>query len=159
MKANSLDEKDMALIEKFPQIKIPNRVFKNTGNAAFGDLAPQIKGDRSTYSNGAVYADFDNDGDLDVVVSNIDEPALLYQNKSNDDSSKSFIQLQLKGPARNINATGAKVVLFTGSSIQLYEKSPVHGFQSSMELPLHIGLHNIKVDSAFIGWPDNTKFT
>lgn len=159
MKTNSLDEKDMALIEKFPQIKIPNRLFRNTGNATFADMAAGIKGDRSTFSNGAVYADLDNDGDLDIVVSNIDEPVLVYQNKVHETDTAAFVQLKLLGPEHNRNAAGAKVVLYTANGIQLYEKQAVHGFQSSMEVPLHIGLHKVQVDSAFVIWPDNTYAT
>src|SRR5206468_2190247 len=104
----SMSEKDMALIENFPQIKLPNKFFKNTGNASFKDLRNVIKGDSTTYSNGAVYADLDNDGDLDIVVNNIDEEALLYENKANDSNDHSFLEIKLRGPANNINAVGTK---------------------------------------------------
>ena len=66
-------EKDMALINKFPEIKLPSKFFKNLGNAKFKDLQNEIDGAGPTFSNGAVYADLDNDGDLDVVVNNIDD--------------------------------------------------------------------------------------
>ena len=69
-----------------------------------------IENDKVTFSNGAVYADFDNDGDLDIVVNNIDEPAMLYQNRSNDKGEKPSIEIKLKGSAKNINAIGAKVI-------------------------------------------------
>ncbi|HUP13921.1 MAG TPA: VCBS repeat-containing protein, partial [Niastella sp.] len=154
--SNKMNEKDMALVDKFPQIKIPNKFFKNTGNLAFADLEQQVGDNRSTYSNGAVYADLDNDGDLDVVVNNINEPALIYVNKSNDKHDKAYVDLKLKGPAGNINAVGAKAVLFSAGHIYLYEKQTVHGFMSGMEIPIHIGLDKIKIDSAFLVWPDNT---
>ena len=156
LKADKINEKDLALIDKFPQIKIPNKFFRNTGNAAFADMHNEIGNDKSTFSNGAVYADFDNDGDLDVVVNNINDEALVYDNKSNDKHDKSFVDIQLKGPAGNINAIGAKIVLFAKEQIYLYEKQPVHGFMSSMESGMHIGLNKIKADSAFVVWPDNT---
>lgn len=156
LRTDKIKEKDMALIDKFPQIKIPNKFFKNTGNLAFADLALQIGNDQSTYSNGAVYADLDNDGDLDVVVNNINEPALVYENKSNDKHDKAYVDLKLKGPAGNVNAVGAKAALFSAGQIYLYEKQGVHGFMSGMEIPMHIGLDKIKVDSAFLVWPDNT---
>ncbi len=79
---NKLDEKDMTLIEKFPQIKIPNKFYKNKGDLSFQDMADSIENDKPTYSNGAVYADLDNDGDLDMVVNNIDDPVLVYENKA-----------------------------------------------------------------------------
>ena len=88
IRANQIGEKDMALIDKFPQIKLPNRFFRNKGDAAFDDMGEFIGNDRSTYSNGAVYADLDNDGDLDIIVNNIDEPALVYRNTSNDKGQK-----------------------------------------------------------------------
>jgi enediyne biosynthesis protein E4 len=154
--ANKMNEKDMALIEKFPQIKIPNKFYKNTGNLSFSDIEKQIGDDRSTYSNGAVYADLDNDGDLDVVVNNINEAALIYENKSNDKHDKAYVDLTLKGAPGNINGVGARAVLFSSGHIYLYEKQTVHGFMSGMEIPMHIGLDKIKVDSAFLVWPDNT---
>jgi hypothetical protein len=157
LRVNKIDEKDMALTDKFPQIKIPNKFFKNTGNLAFNDMEQQVGDNRSTFSNGAVYADLDNDGDLDVVVNNINEAALVYENKSNDQHNKPYVDIQLKGSPGNINAVGAKVVLFAGDQLYLYEKQPVHGFMSGMEIPLHIGLDKIKIDSAFIVWPDNTS--
>ena len=88
MKSTGLDEKDMNLIDRFPQIKIPNRFFKNGPDLQFTDMTAEIGNNMNTYSNGAVYADFDNDGDLDVLVNNIEDPALLYENKTNDKKEK-----------------------------------------------------------------------
>jgi hypothetical protein len=156
IKADKVNEKDMALTDKFPQIKIPNKFYKNTGNLAFKDMEQQIGDDQRTYSNGAIYADLDNDGDLDVVVNNINEPALVYDNKSNDQRNKAYLDIKLKGAPGNVNAIGSKIVLFGKGQIYLYEKQPVHGFMSGMEIPMHIGLQNIQPDSAFIIWPDNT---
>ncbi len=153
---NKIEEKDMALVNKFPEIKIPNKLFSNRGNLLFEDLQGAIKNDQPTYSNGAVYADFDNDGDLDIVVNNIDEAATLYKNNSNDTKMKSAVSLVLKGPINNINALGTKIVVYTHTGIRTYEKNPVRGFQSSMEGPLLIGLDKTKIDSAFLIWPDNT---
>lgn len=154
LKTESLDQKDMDLSDRFPKIKIPNKFFKNRGDLQFDSLT--IQNDRGTYSNGAVYADFDNDGDLDVVVNNIDETALLYKNKSNDSGEKSFVEIKLKGPSQNVNAIGAKILVYADGGLRTYEKYPVRGFLSSMETPIHIGLEKTKVDSAFLIWPDNT---
>ncbi len=156
MHTNTLDKKDMALIDKFPQIKIPNKFFRNDGSLLFSDEEKNIDNEKSTYSNGAVAADFDNDGDLDVVVNNIDEPALLYENKTRDDKSRHFIELKLKGSDKNINAIGAKIILYANDSIRTYEKFPVRGFMSSAEAPIHIGLYKTKIDSLLLVWPDNT---
>lgn len=156
IKENNLDQADMTLIDKFPQIKIPNKFYNNKGEMVFDDWKDRIKGDQPTYSNGAVYADLDNDGDLDIVVNNIDAPVLVYANKANDKNDKAFASIQLKGAEKNINAIGAKIVLFANAEIRTYEKYPVRGFQSSMEIPLHIGLDQTKIDSAFLIWPDKS---
>jgi len=153
---NKTDGINEALIDKFPQIKIPNKFFKNFGELKFEDLQSQIQGDQSTYSNGAVYADFDNDGDLDIVVNNIDDPALLYRNTGNDKKEKPFLELRLKGPELNVNAIGAKVFVYANGEIRTYEKIPVKGFLSSIETPIHIGLDKSRIDSMFLVWPDNT---
>lgn len=153
---NKLAESDMILIDKFPQLKLPNRFFKNSGAIQFQDETAAVDDNKATYSNGAVYADLDNDGDLDIVVNNIDDPVLVYENKWSKKQDSGYLDLLLKGPPANINALGAKAVLFTKSGIQTYEKSNVHGFQSSMEIPLHIGLGESAVDSVFLIWPDNS---
>ncbi len=153
---DDMQGKDFSLIKKFPEIKIPNKFYTNKGSLAFEDQTENIKGNPPTYSNGAVYADFDNDGDLDIVVSNIDNPTLLYQNKSNDSSLSQFVSINLKGPEKNIHAVGAKVVVYSGSQIRTYENYPVRGFLSSMEIPMHLGLNKTTIDSALLIWPDRT---
>jgi hypothetical protein len=155
IKDNKIDEKDRTLIDKFPQIKIPNKFYRNTGNMKFEDIHDSVE-EVETYSNGAAYADFDNDGDMDVVVNNIDDQALIYRNTSNDKRSNNYIEIILQGPAGNKNAIGAKVLLFSGNKIERYEKFPVRGFLSSMEVPLQIGMNGSKIDSAILIWPDNT---
>lgn len=156
MRSESLGQHDLDLIDKFPQIKLPSKFFKNNGNLQFTDLQNQIGNAKHTYSNGAVYADFDNDGDLDVLVNNIDDPAMLYENKSNDKKDKAFVEIKLKGSPQNINALGAKIILYANGGIRTYEKYPVRGFLSSAEIPIHIGLDKTKIDSAFLIWPDNS---
>jgi hypothetical protein len=156
LRENKGADKKLELIKKFPEIKIPDKFYKNTGELLFQDIGDSIANSRPTYSNGAVYTDLDNDGDQDIVVNNIEDPVLMYENKCNDKKEKSFVSIQLKGPEKNIHAIGAKVVLFANGSIRTYENNPVRGFQSSMQVPLHIGLNNIKIDSCFLIWPDNS---
>ena len=155
IRANRIEESDMALIEKFPQIKLPNQFFKNEGQLIFKELGANVGHNPKSYSNGAVYADFDNDGDLDIVVNNIDEPAVLYRNNAAQLKPASSAELVLKGDEKNRNATGAKLVVFKGDEIRTYEKFPVRGFQSSMEVPMHVGLGG-GADSLVLIWPDNT---
>jgi enediyne biosynthesis protein E4 len=156
IKDNDMKDKDMVLMKKFPEIKIPNKFYKNKGNMQFQDMETAVENDLPTYSNGAVYADFDNDGDLDVVVNNINDPVLLYENKTNAEVNKNFVSIKLNGSEKNKNAVGAKLILFKGETIESYEKNPAKGFMSCMETPLHIGLGASKIDSAFLIWPDNS---
>src|SRR5205085_4422694 len=156
LRRNEINDRNMALVKKLPEIKIPNKFFSNNGDMKFTDMGADISDNRSTYSNGAVYADLDNDGDLDIVVSNIDDPVLVYENKNNDKGNNSFVDVSLKGPEKNINAIGAKIIEFSGEQIRTYENYPVRGFQSSMQVPIHIGLERTKIDSMFLIWPDNS---
>ncbi|MGV3657490.1 MAG: VCBS repeat-containing protein [Chitinophagaceae bacterium] len=156
---NKLAESDMALIEKFPQIKLPNKFFRNEGNVSFNDLSSSIQNDLPTFSNGSIYADLDGDGDLDIVVNNVDDAVLVYENKSSDSKENKHLSVRLKGPSNNINAVGARVIVYKKGGIQTYEKYSVRGFLSSMEMPLHIGLGNETADSMVLIWPDNTYQT
>ncbi len=153
---NKIDEKDMSIVNNFPEIKLKNKFFQNKKNAKFEDIENQISNDKQTFSNGAVYADLDNDGDLDVVVNNINDPAMLYENKTVKTDSTKSITLKLKGDNLNRNALGAKVLVYQNGQKQLVEKYAVRGFQSSMEVPLHIGLGSKKLDSIIVIWPNNT---
>ncbi len=152
----NMDDRNMALINKFPEIKIPNRFFKNKGDMEFADMADAIGNNLPTFSNGAVYADLDNDGDLDVVVNNINDAVIVYENKSNDKKDKPFVDFKLKGSETNINAIGSKIVLFANGGIRTYENNDTKGFLSSMVIPVHVGLTATKIDSMFLIWPDNT---
>src|SRR6187399_3121548 len=101
---------------------------------------------------------------MDMVVNNVDETAVIYKNLSNDGVvKKSFLELKLKGSPENINAIGAKTIVFTKNAtnvpfgeVRTYEKFPVRGFQGSMEVPLNIGLDNTAIDSILLVWPDNS---
>ena len=90
------------------------------------------------------------------MVNNINDNALIYENKTNDKVPKAFMEVKLKGPPKNINAIGAKIIVYDSNEIRTYEKYPVRGFQSSMEIPMHIGLDKTKIDSILLIWPDNT---
>lgn len=156
IRLNNTDSKDMSLSDKFPTIKIPNKFYKNDGSLSFNDLSSSVKNNVSTFSNGAVYADFDNDGDLDIAVNNIDDAAIIYQNKTNDNKSKDYIEFKLKNAPQNINAIGSKIIVFEKNDVRTYQKFPVHGFLSTSEIPVHIGLKNTHVDSIVIVWPNNS---
>ncbi len=155
-KLNQVNQSDIASIDKFPEIKLPNKFFKNNSNMSFEDIGEKIKNDRPTFSNGSAFGDFDNDGDLDIVVNNVNDAPLIYRNTLNDNSEKTYLQIKLKGDFDNIDAIGSKVILFTRNDLRTYENFPAKGFLSSMHVPVNIGLRNTLVDSVLIIWPDNT---
>ncbi len=157
IRENNVDEKDLALINKFPEIKLPNKFYKNNGNFSFADEADLIEENPLTFSNGSIYADLDNDGDADIVTSNINGTALLYENTQARPNVPSSIDMNLKGAAKNIHALGSKIMVYANKTeVRTYEKYPVKGFLSSMETPLQVGLVNTVVDSILVIWPDNT---
>ena len=156
IKENNMEDNDLSLINKFPEIKLPNKFFKNNGSLSFLDQQDLIKNDQATFSNGAIYADLDNDGDLDIVVNNIDAPALVYENKTSVPGKINSLTIDLKGTDKNINAIGSKIIAFVGNDIRTYEKYPVRGFLSSMETPIIIGTDKKQIDSLLVVWPDNT---
>ena len=153
---NTMEGKNMALINKFPEIKLPNKFYLNNKDLTFIDEEKKIEGQEDTYSNGAAYADLDNDGDLDIIVNNIDAEAIIYENKSSGKNHTGSIKIKLTGPEENINAIGAKAIIFSGKEIRTYDKYTVRGFLSSMESSLLIGTKNLKADSVFLVWPDNS---
>jgi len=153
IRENKMDQNDLAFIDKFPQIKLRNKFFSNNGQLRFTDRENSIANDKATYSNGAAYADFDNDGDLDIIVNNIDEQAYLYKN--NADTGKS-VRVVPEGSLLNRNAIGSKLVVYKGTDIRITEKYPVRGFQSSMEEPMIFGIGGGMPDSVLFIWPDNS---
>lgn len=156
LRENKMGDKELDLINHFPEIKIPNKFFLNSGELKFHDVSNDIGNNKPTFSNGAIYADLDGDGDLDIVVNNINDNAILYENKVNRDTTGNFSEISLTGSGNNRNAIGSKIIIFAGKSIRTYENFPVRGFQSSMTSPIHIGLTRTVVDSAFLIWPDNS---
>ncbi len=146
-------EEDLDLINSIPQIELPNKLFVNKGKLRFEDLESQISNNLPTYSNGLGYADFDLDGDIDFVVNNIDNHAMVYENLSSTVSLASSISVKLEGEKGNINGIGAKVFVYQDGKVQLHEKFPSRGFQSSVNSNIHIGIGNGKVDSIIVLWP------
>ncbi|MFT6807467.1 MAG: hypothetical protein ACJA01_000687 [Saprospiraceae bacterium] len=149
----------LGIINNMPQIKLHNKFFLNNGNLKFKDIYRSISDDKASYSNGAAYADLDNDGDLDIITNNIDDTPFIYQNltvEKNQDGAH-FINIRFKGSPRNINSIGAKVIIEKGDDLLTYEHFPVKGYMSSVALGLHIGLGDTSsIGSITIIWPDGT---
>lgn len=153
-----LDSADLKIVERMPQIKLRNKFFKNNvSNLTFADIENQIKNDATSYSNGATYADLDNDGDLDIVVNNFEDEPFIYKNLNKKDSTQNYLSLELNGSEKNKNAIGARAIIFKGREKIIYEHFPVRGYQSSVDLGLHIGIGDAaEVDSVFLIWSDRT---
>ncbi len=154
----SFDEGDASLIDKLPEIKLPNKFFANSPDLKFQDIELQILNNQNSFSNGAIYADLDNDGDVDIVTNNINQNAFVYENKANQNAPQNAnLRLYLKGSEHNLNAIGARVLAFRKGEIISYEKFPVKAFQASMEVPMSIGLGNkATIDSMMLIWTDRT---
>jgi len=146
-------------IDAFGSIKMDNYFFHNNGSLGFTNTSKQTGLGIPSISNGAAYADLDNDGDLDLVVNNINQEAFVFRNelrKAETDSSNNFVTIQLKGPYNNPGGLGSKITLFNKGSKQFAEQSPVRGFSSSVDYRLHFGVATNKlIDSIQIEWPDD----
>ena len=148
------------LLAAIPVIKIHNYAFKNEGSFKFTDMTKQWGLEEPTFSNGAVYVDLDNDGDLDVVINDIDEPALLYENRINDDKKNAYLDIRFQGSSKNIGGIGTRVVLHQKNNIQNFVNNPYRGYLSSVSPVMHFGLgSNSVIDSLEIFWPGNFKQT
>ncbi|MEM9823481.1 MAG: VCBS repeat-containing protein, partial [Bacteroidota bacterium] len=143
-----------SLISLMPSVSLKNKVFRNTGQLAFQSVGDEWGFDQKTFSNGAAYADLDNDGDYDLVVNNINQKALVYQNQS----TNNYCKIRLKGSTQNPKAIGAKVRLtYSGGSLTK-EVMPSRGFQSSVDYDLIFGLDSIaQVDAVSVRWPDGNE--
>ena len=144
------------LIDIMPSKAIKNIAYKNNGEFNFTEFSDAWGFDLPTFSNGMSYGDLDNDGDLDMVINNVNMPALLYKNNSSIDENKS-ISFELIGREKNKNAIGSKIIIKYGNNKQsMIENFPSRGFQSSIPNRLHFGVGNVKeIDSAIIYWPNN----
>lgn len=154
---NSKEADDLSIVDQMPQIKLPNKFYKNDGKLKFQDIKSEIYKNAPSYSNGAVYADFDLDGDLDLVVNNIADQPFLYENLKSEKSEtdQNYIKLDLKGSPQNRNAIGARLLVFKNQERLIFENFPVRGYQSSAQTNWHIGLGSTDdIDSILLIWPD-----
>ena len=147
------------VLAAIPRTKIKNYAFRNKGEVRFDDVTNDWGFTQLSFSNGAAYADLDNDGDLDLIMSNIDDKAFVYQNTSNEKDPKNarFLDVQLTGDSLNPQGIGAWVQIYTGSKQQVIEHTPYRGFLSTVQPGLHFGLGNVSlVDSLRVIWPNHT---
>ncbi|MGN6602133.1 MAG: VCBS repeat-containing protein [Ginsengibacter sp.] len=144
------------VIKKMPSNPLLNKVFKNMGDLQFKDVGKDWGFTTPTFSNGAAYGDLDNDGDLDLVINNVNQKAIIYRNNSREENKNNYIGVMLKYKSPNTFAIGSLIKIYQGKQVQSREIMPSRGFQSSMDYKQIIGLGNSAVDSMTIQWPDRT---
>jgi enediyne biosynthesis protein E4 len=149
------DEGIIALINKMPSVKVSNYAFTNNKNLTFTNQSKHFGLDTPGFSNGAAYADFDNDGDLDLVVNNINMAPFLYENLSESHNQNNFITVILQGDKANPQAVGSKVTVYAESNLYYQELFPVRGFLSTVDARLNFGIGTADyIDSVVVCWPD-----
>ncbi|MFP4090902.1 MAG: VCBS repeat-containing protein [Cyclobacteriaceae bacterium] len=147
------------ILDKMPSEKVSNYFFRNKGDLTFQNVTAEWSQQLPSFSNGAAYADLDNDGDLDLVVNQLDDFAGIYENQL-PRGKRHFLRLKLRAAAPNPLAFGARAYLYQQGKAQYQQLYPSRGFQSSVEPLLHFGLgDNPKVDSLSIVWPDGRLST
>ncbi|RYZ62923.1 MAG: RNA-binding protein [Chitinophagaceae bacterium] len=150
-------ELTLAKAHTLPVVNIPNYAFKNMNGLQFQNTSAAWGLDEEAFSNGGAYADLDNDGDLDLLVNNINGAAFVYENKSNSVKSKAAntLILKLAGEGKNRNAIGAKVSVYTKGATLYYEHQPMRGYLSTVDDRAYFGLGaNTAADSVKIVWPN-----
>lgn len=145
-------------LNKLPGIKLPNYMFKNAGNLQFEDISTESGFTKSTYSNGSAYADFDNDGDLDLVINNIDDPAGIFMNNTKVDSTNFYMKFRFQGIVPNLEGIGSQVEIYYDNQLQKQYFTPYRGYLSTVENALHFGLGKVTmIDSIKVTWPNGNQ--
>ncbi len=148
---DQMEEPDLSALEKIPQIQLYNKFYKGSDNLEFEDLKERVGRHVKSYSNSAAYADFDLDGDYDLITNNIDQKAFLYENTSKENSA---IKIELNGSEKNRNGIGSEIIGFYRGTKKYFQYTPYKGFQSCMIN--EILLPKAALDSIQIIWPDRS---
>jgi hypothetical protein len=143
----------LEIISHMPASNVVNYIFSNNGGITFTNKTKAWGMDRPSNSNGSAYADLDNDGDLDIVVNNINQPAFIYQNESDKDPENHYLEIKLLGKGFNTQGVGAKISLISTGKKQYLEQMPTRGYLSTVSPVLHAGLgREATVDSLIVTW-------
>ncbi len=145
-------------LDLIPSTPLQNYCYRNLGNLQFEDVSTAWGLTQLTYSNGAAYSDLDNDGDLDLIINNLDMPATIYRNRAREQGKGGqWAQIILEGQAPNTLATGARVRIQAGGQVQYAELTPTRGFLSSVEYILHFGLGGAQtIERLEVEFPNGT---
>ncbi len=143
------------LIDPIPSVRIPNYAYQNKGDYQFAKVTTEWGLDSASHSNGSVYGDFDNDGDLDLVINNVNMPPFIYRNEADKIASdNAYLQFELKGKGKNTQGIGTQILVSHQGKSFYVEQTVTRGFQSSVDPRPYLGLGQItKVDSVVVRWP------
>ncbi|MEJ7740993.1 MAG: VCBS repeat-containing protein [Chitinophagaceae bacterium] len=147
----------LKMVDALPVVKIPDYAFRNTGGYLFTNATKEWGLNTPAFSNGGAYADLDNDGDLDLVINNINDPSFIYENTLNQSKNPKVHQLSvvLAGNDKNINGLGASLRIYYNGKQQYYEHQPCRGYLSTVDYKAHFGLGTTAlIDSLRVRWPD-----
>jgi hypothetical protein len=147
------------LIDLMPSNAVPNYAFSNNGDLTFTDRSASWGLGTPGFSNGAAYGDLDNDGDLDLVVNNVNMPAFVYRNRSRElKPENSFLKVELKGEGKNRFGIGARVWVYYRGQLSYQEQMPMRGFESTVDSRLNFGLGKTQqIDSLVVEWNDGKR--
>ena len=144
-------DSDMPLTGEIPPKKVPNYIFRNKGDLTFEDMSTKWIGNRPTYSHGSTYADLDLDGDLDLVISHVDETASILENTL---EVGNFLRVTLEGSGENTRGIGGKIIAYSNKGMQVAENFTARGYLSSIPAVIHMGLgESSRLDSLLVIWP------
>jgi hypothetical protein len=162
-KGRLMREDVLNLVQQMPSSQVSNYFFQNNGfrgkdKLSFANVGTQWGTNQASNSNGAAYADLDNDGDLDLVVNNINQPAFIYQNEADKQFKRRYLSVKLQGAGMNTQGMGATITIYAKGQQQYLEQMPTRGFQSSVSPVLHFGLGDTHtIDSLRVVWPSGKQ--
>lgn len=154
VKSKALEEEDLEIISLMPEIKLRNKLYLGSSDLVYEDIESLVQNNMESYSNSAIYADLDNDGDYDIVTNNINQSPFVYENTIGNKASKTMIKLL--GSEDNRGAIGAKVIVYIGGDVQYYEHYTTRAFQSSSIGTIIAASEYSDIDSMEVIWPDNS---
>lgn len=156
LKNGNLNYKTYDLVKKMPSIKLSNYIFRNNQDLTFFNLTTAWGLQKPSVSNAAAYADLDNDGDLDLVICNNNEPAFIYRNNQTDIYPAHYLKIRFEGAGMNTKGYGAKASLLSNDGVMQYQELyPVRGYQSTLAPELFFGIPaNKKMETLTITWPN-----
>lgn len=155
---NNVKMKLTELIDKMPSIFEENHTYKNNGDLTFTKMNKDWGIDQKTFSNAATYADLDNDGDMDLIVTNLEDQVFIYRNNSEKLKQNNYLKIALIGLGENTSGIGAKLKVISGGITQIQEMYNTRGYQSSVDFNLNFGIGKSKtIDEVEVIWPNQKK--